>query len=500
MTIAVSAYNLVVAATGVFLGVIIGVLPGLGGTSGVAILLPLTFTMPPTSAIVFLSSIYWGALFGGAITSILFNIPGEPWSVALMFDGYPMAREGKAGQALALAFIPGFFAALVSIVLFTFFAPPLAGLALRFGPAETFAVLTLAFSTFTGLGAGSPFKTIASACVGFLLASVGLDIVTGRPRLTFGSITILSGFSFITASIGLFGIGEILLAAEEALQFKGIQGRIGLKDMWVTTQTMLRSLATFFTGTILGFWIGVMPGTGATPASFMSYGIAKQYSRHPETFGTGAPQGIISSQTAAQAAGIGALLPLVTLGIPGSPTAAVILGGLYIWGLQPGPTLFIEQRDFVWGLIASMYIGNVIGVLFCLALVPLFTAILRTPYAILTPVIVLLSCIGAYAVHNTTLDIWLLLVYGLIGYALKKLKYPLAPLVVALVLGDMTEEALRQSLILSGGSLAIFFTRPIAAGFMVVSLFLFLLPAIRPLARRVGRAFKAEEVEKAAGD
>jgi putative tricarboxylic transport membrane protein len=498
--IAVSPYNLVVAATGVLLGVIIGVLPGLGGTSGVAILLPLTFTMPTTSAIVFLSSIYWGALFGGAITSILFNIPGEPWSVALMFDGYPMAREGKAGQALALAFIPGFFAALVSIVLFTFFAPPLAGLALMFGPAENFAVLTLAFSTFTGLGAGSPLKTIASACVGFLLASVGLDIVTGRPRLTFGSITMLSGFSFITASIGLFGVGEILLAAEEALQFKGIQGRIGLKDVWVTTQTMMRSLVTFFTGTILGFWIGVMPGTGATPASFMSYGMAKQYSRHPETFGTGAPQGIISSQTAAQAAGIGALLPLVTLGIPGSPTAAVILGGLYIWGLQPGPMLFIEQRDFVWGLIASMYIGNLMGVLFCLAMVPVFTAILRTPYAILTPVIILLSSIGAYAVHNTTLDIWLLLVYGLIGYALKKLKYPLAPLVVALVLGDMTEEALRQSLILSGGSLTIFFTRPIAAGFMVLTIFLFLLPAIRPLARRVGRTFKAEEVEKVTGD
>ncbi|OGB88943.1 MAG: tricarboxylate transporter [candidate division NC10 bacterium RIFCSPLOWO2_02_FULL_66_22] len=495
--IALSPYNLFIAAFGVLLGVIIGVIPGLGGTSGVAILLPLTFTMPTTSAIVFLSSIYWGALYGGAITSILFNIPGEPWSVALLFDGYPMAREGKAGQALALAFIPGFFAALVSIVLFTFFAPLLAGLALKFGPAETFAVLTLAFSTFTGLGGGSPAKTIASACVGFLLASVGLDIVTGRPRLTFGSITILSGFSFITASIGLFGIGEILLAAEETLEFKGIQGKIGVKDMWVTTKTMMRNPGTFITGTILGFWIGVMPGTGATPASFMSYGIAKQYSKHPEKFGTGAPQGIIASQTAAQAAGIGALLPLVTLGIPGSPTAAVILGGLYIWGLQPGPTLFIEQRDFVWGLIASMYIGNVMGVLFCLAMVPVFTAILKTPYAILTPLIILLSSIGAYAVNNTTFDVWLLLMYGVIGYVFKKLKYPLAPLVVALVLGDMTEEALRQSLILSGGSLAIFFTRPIAAGFMILTIFLFLLPAIRPLAQRVGRTFRAEEAEKA---
>jgi len=495
--IAISPFNLMIAAFGIFLGVIIGVIPGLGGTSGVAILLPLTFTMPTTSAIVFLSCIYWGALFGGAITSILFNIPGEPWSVATMFDGYPMAKQGKAGQALACAFVPGFFSALLSVILFTFFAPPLAKLALRFGPAENFAVLTLAFSTFTGLGGGSPAKTIASACVGFLLASVGLDIVTGRPRLNFGSITLLSGFSFITASIGLFGIGEILLAAEEALEFKGVQGKIGLKDVWVTIRTLGRNFVTWIIGTILGFWIGVMPGTGATPASFMSYGIAKQYSKHPEKFGTGVPEGVIATESAAHAAGIGALLPLITLGIPGSPTAAVILGGLYIWGLQPGPMLFIEQKDFVWGFIASMYIGNVMGVLFCLCMVPVFAAILKVPYAILTPLIVLLSSIGAYAVKNTTLDIWLLLLYGLIGYIFKKLKYPLAPLVIALVLGDMTEEALRQSLILSGGSLTFFLQRPIAAGFLLLTIFLFLLPTIRPLAARVGRTFRAEEAKKA---
>jgi len=496
-TIAVSPFNLMIAAFGVFMGVIIGVLPGLGGTSGVAILLPLTFSMNTTSAIVFLSCIYWGSLFGGAITSILFNIPGEPWSVATMFDGHPMAKQGRAGEALASAFIPGFFAALFSIILFTFFAPPLAEIALMFGPAETFAVLTLAFSTFTGLGGGSAAKTIGSACVGFLLASVGLDIVTGRPRLNFGSITLLSGFSFITASIGLFGVGEILLSAEEALDFKGVQGKIGLRDIGLVLRTLRRNLLTWFTGTILGFWIGVMPGTGATPASFMSYGIAKQYSKHPEKFGTGVPEGVIATESAAHAAGIGALLPLMTLGIPGSPTAAVILGGLYIWGLQPGPLLFVEQKDFVWGLMASMYIGNVMGVLFCLFMVPVFAAILKTPYAILTPLIILLSSIGAYAVNNTTFDVWLLPIYGAIGYAFKKLKYPLAPLVIALVLGDMTEEALRQSLILSDGSLMIFFKRPIAAAFMSLTIFLFLLPAIRPLAQRVGRTLKVEEAEKA---
>ncbi|MGH7848097.1 MAG: tripartite tricarboxylate transporter permease, partial [Candidatus Binatia bacterium] len=483
--LALSPYNLFVAATGIVLGAIIGVLPGLGGTSGVAILLPLTFVMPPSSGIVFLSCIYWGALFGGAITSILFNIPGEPWSVATMFDGHPMAKSGRAGQALGSAFIPGFFAALVAVILFTFFAPPLAEFALRFGPPENFAVLLLAFSTFTGLGGASAAKTFAATTVGFLLATVGLDIVTGRPRLAFGSITMLSGFSFITVSIGLFGIGEILFSAEETVEIKGVQGRVGLKDLAVVFRMLGRNIGSFFTGTLLGFWIGIMPGTGATPASFLSYGLAKKFSRHPERFGTGIPEGVLATETAAHAAGIGSLLPMMTLGIPGSPTAAVILGGLYIWGLLPGPQLFLEQKEFVWGLIASMYIGNAMGVVLCLFLVPLFAAIMRIPSPILTPIIVLFSMIGAYAVHNSMFDLWLVLLFGLVGYVFKKLNYPLAPLVVALVLGDITEEALRQSLILSDGSLTIFFTRPISALFMVVALFLFVLPFLMTLWKRM---------------
>lgn len=483
--VAITPYNLFVAGMGVFLGAVIGVLPGLGGTSGVAILLPLTFVMPPSSAIVFLSCIYWGALFGGAITSILFNIPGEPWSVATMFDGHPMAKSGRAGLALGSAFIPGFFSALLAVLLFSFFAPPLAEFALRFGPPENFAVLLLAFSTFTGLGGGSVAKSLASTAIGFLLATVGLDIVTGRPRLTFGSITMLSGFSFITVSIGVFGIGEILSSAEETLEIKGVEGRIGLKDLWVILRTMGHNIFVCITGALLGFWIGVMPGTGATPASFLSYGLAKKLSRHPERFGTGIPEGVMATETAAHAAGIGSLLPMMTLGIPGSPTAAVILGGLYIWGLLPGPQLFIEQKEFVWGLIASMYIGNVMGVLLCLFLVPVFAAIMRIPSPILTPIIVLLSMIGAYAVNNSTFDVWLILIFGVIGYIFKKLSYPLAPLVVALVLGDITEEALRQSLILSDGSMTIFFTRPLAAIFMAIAIFLFILPGLAPLWRRL---------------
>jgi putative tricarboxylic transport membrane protein len=477
--IALTPYNVMIASVGVFLGVIIGVLPGLGGTSGVAILLPVTFVMTPTSAIIFLSSIYWGALFGGAITSILFNIPGEPWSVATTFDGYPLAKQGRAGYALSVAFVGGFFASLFSIILFSFFAPPLAELALKFGPPEYFAVMLLAFSTFVGLGGGSAVKNLISALLGFLLASVGLDIVTGTPRLTFDSISLLSGFSFVTVCIGIFGIGEILLSAEEALEFKGAQGKIGVRDVVTTLADIVRRWYTWLTGTILGFWIGVLPGTGATPASFMSYGMAKQYSRHPEKFGTGVMEGVLATESAAHAAGIGALLPLVTLGVPGSPTAAVMLGGLYIWGLQPGPLLFIEKKDFVWGLIASMYIGNVVGLLMCLLLVPLFAVILRIPYAILAPVIVLVSSVGSYAVSNRLFDVWLMLFFGVVGYAFKKLQIPLAPLAIGLVLGDMTETALRQSVIMSRGSLAIFFTRPIAATCMIFAIFLFIFPSLR---------------------
>jgi putative tricarboxylic transport membrane protein len=282
----------------------------------------------------------------------------------------------------------------------------------------------------------------------------------------------------------VFGISEIMQSAEETLEYRGAQGKIGLRDVWATVRTLARNLATFVTGTAVGFWVGVLPATGATPASFISYGFAKQYSKRPERLGTGVPEGVIATESAVHAAGIGALLPMVTLGIPGSTTTAVILGGLYIWGLTPGPALFVQQKDFVWGLIASMYIGNVMGVLLCLLLVPVFAAVLRIPAPILTPVIIMLSAVGAFAVDNSTFDVWLLPAFGLLGYVFKKAGYPLAPFVVALVLGDMTEQALRQSLILSDGSLAIFFTRPIAATFTGIALLLFCLPLLTAAVKR----------------
>jgi putative tricarboxylic transport membrane protein len=477
--VAVTPYNLFVAVVGILLGTIIGVLPGLGGANGVAILLPLTFSMPPTSAIILLTCIYWGALFGGAITSVLFNIPGEPWSVATTFDGYPMAKDGRSGQALTAAFTSSFVGAFFSILLITFFAPLLADVALRFGPPEFFAIQLLTFSSFVGLGGGNPLKSLATILIGFILSTVGLDIVTGQLRLTFGFTDMMKGFDFIVAVIGLFGIGEILLSVEEGLRFQGAKTDMNLRVVLDTWKALPRYYRTFVRGSIIGFWMGFKPG-GATPASFMSYAFAKRFSRNPERFGKGEIEGIVAPETAAHAAGVAAMLPMITLGIPGSPTAAVMLGGLIIWGLQPGPMLFVDNPDFVWGLIASMYTGNVIGVIMVLAFVPFFAAILRIPFAILTPLIVVVCAIGSYAVHNSMIDIWYMLIFGVIGYVFKKLDYPLAPLVLALVLGDMSENALRQSLIMSQGSLAIFFIRPIAGVLTAVAIFFFVMPALMP--------------------
>ncbi len=478
--VALQPFNLGMAILGIVLGLVIGVLPGLGGTSGVAILLPLTIFIAPTAGIIFLSSIYWGALFGGVVTSILFNIPGEPWDVALLFDGYPLARKGRAALALTAAFLASIFAALVATVIFTFLMMPLAEFALKFGPPEIFAVMLVAFATFVGLGGGSPRKTIAMLAVGFLLSVVGLDIVTGLPRFTFGSITLLSGFHFVPVTIGLFGLGEVLASSEGGIaKVVGFAGRVGLTVVWETLQELRRHFVTLITSTLMGFWVGILPGTGATPASFLSYGMARQYSKKKEEFGTGAVAGVIAPQSAAQAAGIAALLPMITLGVPGSPTAAVLLGGLLIWGLLPGPQLFVEKPEFVWGLVSSMYVSNLIALVICLLGVPLLAAIMRIPYAILTPFIVIVSLVGAYAINNSLFDIWLALIFGLVGYILRKLQYPLAPLVVALVLGEMTERALRQSLIMSDASIGIFFNRPLAAVFMAIAILLFLLPILR---------------------
>jgi putative tricarboxylic transport membrane protein len=487
--VALSLKNMGLMMVGIILGVIIGVLPGLGGANGVAILLPLTFSMAQspggqTSAIILLSCIYWGALFGGAITSILFNIPGEPWSVATTFDGYPLAQKGRAGHALTAAFTSSFVGALVAVIVITFLAPVVANFALEFGPPEFFAVYLLTFCAFVGMSKEPPFKTLTAMMTGFALAAVGTDPVTGTLRFTFGSTILLNGFDFLIAVIGLFGIGEILLTLEEGLAFKGASARINLKAVIETWRELPRYWLTSIRASIVGCFMGIVPG-GATPASFMSYGVARRFSKDGAKFGTGMVEGVVAPETAAHAAGTSALLPMLTLGVPGSPTAAVLLGGLLIWGLQPGPLLFVEQKDFVWGLIASMYLGNIAGLIVVLTCVPLFAAILRIPFSVIAPIIVVVCAIGAYTVHNSMFDVWMMVVFGVAGYLFKKLSYPLAPLVLAIVLGDSAEASFRQAMLVSQGDMTIFFSNGLVGSITGLALFLLLWPVLAWLLARL---------------
>ena len=488
-SVALTLKNIALMFTGVILGVIIGVLPGLGGANGVAILLPLTFSMAQspggqTSAIILLSCIYWGALFGGAITSILFNIPGEPWSVATTFDGYPLAQQGRAGAALTAAFTSSFIGALVAVIVITFLAPVVANFALEFGPPEFFSVYLLTFCAFVGMSKEPPYKTLAAMMLGFALAAVGTDPVTGTLRLTYGSTRLLTGFDFLVAVIGLFGIGEIFLTLEEGLEFRGTRAKLNLNVVLQTWKELPRYWLTSIRSSIVGCFMGIVPG-GATPASFMAYGVARRFSKNGDKFGTGQVEGVVAPETAAHAAGTSALLPMLTLGVPGSPTAAVLLGGLLIWGLQPGPLLFVEQKDFVWGLIASMYLGNIAGLIVVLTCVPLFAAILRIPFSVIAPIIIVICTIGAYTVHNSLFDVWMVVVFGVFGYFFRKLQYPLAPMVLAIVLGDNAEASFRQAMLFSQGDMRIFFATPLVGSIAGLALFLLFWPLLSWLIARM---------------
>jgi len=474
---------------GLILGVFVGVLPGLGGPNGVAILLPITFSMDPTSAIVMLSCIYWGALFGGAITSILFNIPGEAWSVATTFDGYPMAQQGRAAEALTAAFTSSFIGSFVAVLLITFLAPGIASFALRFGPAEFFSVYLLTFCSFVGLGREDKHKTIISMALGLLLTGIGMDTVSGTLRMTFGSTDLLRGVNFLVAVIGLFGISEILLTMEEQLALKGHAAAISIRTVFKVWREMPRYWVTLVRSSAIGCWLGITPG-GAIAASFMGYNLAKRFSKDPEGFGTGKIEGVFAPETAAHASGTAALLPMLALGIPGSGTAAILLGGLMVWGLNPGPLLFVEHKDFVWGLIASMYLGNVVGLVIVLATVPLFASVLRVPFAAIAPMIVVSCAIGAFAIQNAMFDIWLMLGFGVIGYVFKKIGIPLAPLTLALVLGSRAEDAFRLSMISGGGSFGVFWSNWLVGSITTLSFILLFLTQIEKGISKIGRVFR----------
>ena len=476
--------NFLLIVAGCTLGLFIGAMPGLGSVNGVAILLPLTFLVPPTGAIIFLAAIYYGAMYGGAISSIMLGIPGASTAVATTFDGRPLAKQGMADKALIAAAVASFVGGTISVVLFTFFAPPLAHVALVFGAPEEFALMMLAFATFVGLGGDDIFKTLFSICVGLVLSAVGFDIISGEPRLVLWDITgFLHGVNFLVLAIGIYGIGEMLWTVEEhALG----GGKSMLSSATVTVQRtvaalreLLKTWKATVMGSLLGYFVGILPAAGATPGSLMAYGLAKQISKDPDKFGNGSIEGVCAPEAANNAASTGSMLPMLTLGIPGSPTTAILLGGMVIWGLEPGPRLFVDHSEFVWGLIASLYAANVVTVIINIAFIPVFIKVLKTPFTILAPVIFVLCLIGGYAPTQDMHDVWLMIVFGITGYLMRKLDYPLAPAVLAIVLGPLAEPALRQSLIISDGEFSIFFTRTYAGPIMVVALILLFLPLFK---------------------
>jgi putative tricarboxylic transport membrane protein len=485
--VALTPYHLALMVAGVLFGILVGVLPGLGAPNGVTLLIPLTFAMEPVSAIILLSSMYWGALFGGSTTSILFNIPGEPSSVATTFDGHPMAMQGRATEALSYAFLSGGFGALFGVVLITVLSGAAVRFAHKFSSPEYFAVYFLAFSCFVGLGGASPFKTVVSAGMGFALAAVGMDTISGSLRLTYGIPDLVKGVSFLVAVIGLFGLGELIATMEEKLEFRGVSARVSPRDVLKAIARLPRYWVTLVRSSLVGCWMGITPG-GPTAASFMSYGLAKRFSPRHRNFGRGEPEGVVAPETADQAAGTCAMLPMLALGIPGSATAAVMMGGLMIWGLHPGPMLFVEQKSFVWGLIASMYVANVVAVVLVLFTVPLFAAILRIPFAIIGPLIVVVCFVGAWTVAGARFDLWLALAFGLVGYVFKKADYPIAPLVLAMVVGDKAEDAFRQSMIMAKGSLAIFWSNALSGTLMTLAFVLLFWPLLSRLFSRTRAA------------
>lgn len=491
-TIAFQPQNLMLILAGCTLGLFIGAMPGLGSVNGVAILLPLTYLVPPTGAVMFLAAIYYGAMYGGAISSVMLGIPGASTAVATTFDGRPLAKQGFADKALTAAAVASFVGGTISIVLFTFFAPPLAHVALVFGAPEEFALMMLAFATFIGLGSDDIFKTIFSICLGLVLSAVGLDIISGEPRLIFGGIIgFMHGINFLVLAIGIYGIGEMLWTIEEN---RKAGGQSMMSKATITVERTIKNLKellgtwkTMLMGSFLGYFVGILPAAGATPGSLMAYGIAKQISKQPEKFGKGALEGVVAPEAANNAASTGSMLPMLTLGIPGSPTTAILLGGMVIWGLEPGPRLFVDHPEFVWGLIASLYAANLFAVILNVGFIPMIVWVLKLPFTILAPMIFVLCLIGGYAPTQDLHDLWLMLIFGIFGYLLRKLDYPLAPAVLAIVLGPLAEPALRQSLLISSGSFSIFFNRPFAGPIMVAAIVLLLLPAVKPIVRRIRR-------------
>lgn len=478
-SIAFSPVNLLFVTLGVVVGTLIGALPGIGPVAGIAILIPLSFGMNPISAMILMCGIYYGCMYGGTITSVLMNVPGESSTIMTCLDGYAMARKGRAGPALTIAAIGSFVAGTFSVVMLTLLAPPIADAALSFGPPEYFALMLLGLTCISGLTGDSLAKGYGMAFMGLGLATIGLDPMTGDPRFNFGNLELLDGVGFLPIAVGLFGIGTVLGMIDQTIHIEIM--KTSLREMIITKRDLKDSAMPVVRGTLIGFAVGVLPGAGATIASFLSYAAEKRLSKTPELFGTGVIEGVAAPEAANNASTGGAMIPLLTLGIPGSSTTAVMLGALTLFSLQPGPLLFTKNPDFVWGLIASMYIGNVMLLVLNTAFVPAFVAVLRVPYTVLAPLIGIFCVVGVYSVNYSVLDLWIMLGFGVVGYLANKLDYPLAPMVLALVLGGPLENALRQSLKMSQTDVSIFFTRPVSGVIMAIALAVILWSVIKPL-------------------
>jgi putative tricarboxylic transport membrane protein len=475
--VAVEPMNLVLCFLGCLIGTFVGVLPGLGPAASLSLLFPLTFKLPPESAIIMLGGLYYGTLYGGSTTSILLNVPGEAASVVTCLDGYQMARQGRAGPALGIAAFGSFIAGTFATIMIMLLGPPLAGVALKFGPPEFVGLIFLGLTMVTYLSSGSKAKALMMALVGLLISYVGIDVVGGRERFTLGIDTIAGGFDIVPIVMGLFGISEVLLnlsqseVAREVFQTK-------LRNLFPSKQDWKDSSGPIARGSIFGFFLGIIPGSGGMIASFISYAMEKKIAKHPETFGKGDIRGVAGPESANNSGAQGSFIPMLTLGIPCNVIMAILVGVLMVHGVSPGPRMLIEYPRIFWGVVGSMYIGNFMLLILNLPLIGLWVRLLKVPYSMLFPFILLFCIIGAYTVGNNIQDVYIMILFGILGYLMKRYEYEPAPLILAFVLGPMFETAVRQSLIISGGSPLIFFSRPIAVTFLAISFILLVSPIV----------------------
>ena len=472
--VALQPMNLLYCFFGVLVGTLVGVLPGVGPAAALSLLLPITFYVPPASTIILLAGIAYGAMYGGSTTSILVNIPGEAASVVTCLDGYQMARKGRAGPALGMAAFGSFIAGTITIFFLIFLAPTLANLALKFGPPEYFALMVLGLSIMVYLAHGSMIHALIMVCFGLILGTVGLDPMTGVPRFIYKITTLMDGVGLVQVVIGLFGVSEVLINVETTFKQEIFDTKV--KQLLPNREDWRRSIGPIGRGTLLGFFLGVIPGMSVVIPTFVSYVVEKKLSKYPEKFGTGVIEGVAGPESANNAAATGTLVPMLSLGIPTGAATALLLGALMIHGLRPGPLLIKEAPEVFWGLVASLYVGNALLLVLNLPLIGLWVKILKIPYHFLFSLILLLCVVGSYITNNNPYDVVIMAIFGLIGYLMKKLNYEAAPLVLALVLGPMMEKAFQRSLMLSEGKFGMFFTRPISASFLIVALVILLSP------------------------